>query len=398
MRSYTKAKIVIDARVLRGAPGGVATYTEALVKRLPRLLPDVQFVLIRNASVVSPLSNFPNVIEWSLGGDPNDPISYFLLGPAIARRFGAEDLYHAPYRLLPLGAPRRSVITMHDAMHVVCPELVIPNPWLRPILHRYWSLTLHSSIRRAGRVLAVSRHSALDTVRLEPDAESRVRVTFLGVDAIFRPLPAEEALRKSSEVMPDGRRFFLVLGGGYPNKNHIAAVHAFARIFRRSDDVYLLIVQRERTLPAEIVRALEDNGLRDRVVVRGGISSETLVALYGRALGLVFPSLYEGFGLPVLEAMASGCPVIASNLTSVPEVAGDAALTCDPRDVEALGQNMRLLMTDETLRRDLIRRGIERAGGFSWDKTAAETIEVYREIAPWIPKIGEDRPITTTTT
>lgn len=382
---HNPPRIVIDARVLRGAPGGVATYTAALVKRLPRLLPDVQFVFIRHAAVATPLSGEPNVIEWKLNGDPNDPISYFLRGLSIARRFGPEDLFHSPYRILPLGAPQRSIITMHDAMQVVCPELVFPNPWLRPILHRYWSFAVRSSLRRASRALAVSHYSAMDSARIVPDAQPRMRVTHLGVDAIFRPMSAKEAINKSADVMPDGRRFFLVLGGGYRNKNHVAAIKAFARTFCDADDVYLLIIQRERTLPAELVAALDKNDLRYRVVVRGGISTETLVGLYGRALGLVFPSLYEGFGLPVLEAMASGCPVIATNLTAVPEVAGDAALTCDPRDENALGAKMRLLIDDDLLRQNLIRKGIERAAGFSWDKTARKTIAVYREIAPWIP-------------
>ena len=382
---HSPRRIVIDARVLRGAPGGVATYTAALVQRLPKVLPDVQFVFIRHSAVTTPLSSEPNVIEWTLGGDPNDPISYFLRGPSIARRFGPDDLFHAPYRILPLGAPERSVITMHDAMQVVCPELVFPNPWQRPILHRYWSFAVRSSLRRASRILAVSHYSAMDSARIEPDAETRMRVTHLGVDAVFRQMSPEEALSKSADLMPVGRRFFLVLGGGYPNKNHVAAVMAFARTFRDADDVYLLIIQRERTLPAELVEALDQNNLRHRVIVRGGISTETLVALYGRAVALVFPSLYEGFGLPVLEAMASGCPVIATNLTAVPEVAGDAAITCDPRDEDTLGQNMRLLMNDEELRQDLIRKGIKRAAQFSWDTTISKTIAVYREIAPWIP-------------
>jgi len=230
----------------------------------------------------------------------------------------------------------------------------------------------------------------MDTTRIAPDAEERIRVTHLGIDTIFRPMSPRDAIDKSGAVMADGRQFFLVLGGGYANKNHVAAVLAFARAFRRADDVYLLIIQRERTLPAELERALEKNDLRDRVLVRSGISTETLVGLYGRACALVFPSLYEGFGLPVLEAMASGCPVIATNLTSVPEVAGDAALACDPRDTDAFAKNMRLLIEDDGLRQELIRKGIERAAGFSWDTTVRETVAAYREIAPWIPMVTQE--------
>lgn len=384
-------RIILDARVLQGRPGGVATYTEELVTRLPRLLPQVQFVFIRHSTVKSPLSTARNVSEWTLGGDPNDPISYFFRGPLISRRIGPDDVFHSPYRILPLGAPKRSVITMHDAMQVVCPKLVLPNPWTRSIQHRYWSLTVRSSLRRAGRVLAVSHHSALDTLRVDPSVGDRIRETPLAADEKFFEEVPRGAMEASTAIVPLHYKFFLVLGGGYANKNHIAAVRAFSRTFRREDEVYLLLIQRERTLPAEIHGLLEKNAMGDRVLVRGGISTDELRALYHRAVGFVFPSLYEGFGLPVLEAMASNCPVIATNLTSVPEVAGDAALSCDPRDADALGHSMRELLENAALRDELISKGRERAKKFSWENTVRETIAAYREIAPWIPPVVDEK-------
>lgn len=387
MNSTATPRIVLDARCLRGAPGGVATYTAALVEQLPRLLPEVRFALVRHAAAPAPLSRAPNVEEWTLGGDPNDPLSYFVLGKLIERRLGPEDLFHAPYRVLPRDARPRSVMTLHDLMQVLCPELVFPDPRLRRVLHPWWSYAVRRSLRRAGRVLAVSRHSAADALRVEPAAEGRIRVTPLAVDhAAFRPLPAAEALAHSSAVVPAGTRYLLVLGGGYPNKNHAAAALAFARAFRADDGVHLLIIQRERTLPPELQRATREAGLEGRVHVRGGVSVEALCALYARAEALVFPSLYEGFGLPVLEAMAAGCPVIASNLTSLPEVTGDAALSCDPRDLDALAAAMRRLTGDAALQGELSARGLERAAGFTWERTARGTIAAYREIAPWIPE------------
>jgi len=388
---YQPPRIVVDARVLRGQPGGVATYTEALVTRLPRLLPDVQFAFIRHSTMKAPLSTCSNVVEWTLGGDPNDPISYLFRGAAISHKFGPDDVFHAPYRILPLGAPKRSVITMHDAMQVVCPELVFPNPWTQSIQHLYWSFTVRSSLRRAGRVLAVSHHSALDTMRIEPGVRERLRETLLAVDDKFREEVPGQAIEASAAIVPFDRKFFLVLGGGYANKNHIAAVLAFARTFRREDNAYLLLIQRERTLSAEIRQSLEKYNVADRVFVHGGISTDLLRALYQRAVAFVFPSLYEGFGLPVLEAMASGCAVLATNLTSVPEVAGDAALLCDPRNIEVLGQKMRQLFEDEALRQELQRKGRERAGKFSWETTVRQTITAYREIAPWIPAAVDEK-------
>jgi glycosyltransferase involved in cell wall biosynthesis len=384
MKRASSPRVVFDARFLRGTPGGVATYAAALIDHLPALAPDVPFVVLRHPDAKKPLSTAPNVTEWIVPGDPNAPPSYFGLGVWLRQRLGPEDLFHAPYRIVPLGAPARSVLTMHDVMPIACPELVFPNPIVRTILTPYWSMAIRSSVRRVGRILAVSQHSADDTIRVDPAARSRIRVTHLGVDPVFAPLPEGEALTRTRHLVREGLRFFLVLGGGYPNKNHTAALLAFARAFTTADDVHLVIIQRERTFPQELERALRETGLLSRVHVRSKVGLAALVGLYGRAEALIFPSLYEGFGLPVLEAMACGCPVIASTLTSVPEVAGDAALLCDPRDLGAMTEALRRISRDEPLRRDLAIRGRARAALFRWEDTARRTLEVYREIAPWL--------------
>lgn len=377
-------RIVLDARVLRGAPGGVATVVAALVDHLPALAPDVPFVLLRHPDARGPLSRAPNVTEWLVSGDPNHPDSLLRLGPWLDKRLGPDDVFHAPYRVLPLRAPAKSVLTMHDVMQIACPELVFPNPLLRTFLAPYWSAAIRSSIRRAARILAVSEHSKDDTIRIDPSVAPRVRVTPLGVDPVFAPLPAPEALARTEDLVPAGRRFFLVLGGGYPNKNHAAAVRAFARAFTAADDLHLVIIQRERTFPEELASALRATGLLSRVHVQSRVGLAALVGLYARAEALIFPSLYEGFGLPVLEAMACGCPVVCSSLTSVPEVAGDAALVRDPRDLDALAGALRAVAKDEALRLDLRARGLTRAARFRWEDTARRTLDAYREIAPWI--------------
>lgn len=378
------ARVVFDARYLRGAPGGVATYVAALIEHLPRLAPNTEFVLIRHPEAGGRLSSLPNVSEWVLGGDPNGPASFVGLGAWLRARLSAEDLFHAPYRLVPLGAPEKSVITMHDVMQVVCPELVFPNPIVRALVAPYWGVALRSSLRRAGRVIAVSHHSAEDSVRLVPSCRDRMRVTHLAAERVFARVSEEEALRETRELVAPGMRFFLVLGGGYPNKNHAAAVLSFARAFTSADDAHLVIIQRERTFSGEVEAALRATGLRDRVHVRSKVPLRALIGLYARAEALIFPSLYEGFGLPVLEAMACGCPVVCSTLTSLPEVAGDAALLCDPRDLDALASALRRIAGDAALREDLRQRGLLRAQMFRWEETAKQTLDVYRELVPSI--------------
>src|ERR1700730_14004433 len=380
-------RIVVDARALRGAPGGVVSYTEALIEHLPALLPEVPIVLLRDPHAPRALSRAPNVTEWSLGGKPNSPWTYFRMGSWLNARLGPDDLFHAPYRILPRGLDAKSVITIHDVMQIVCPELVLPNPFIRTFVQPFWSSAIRSALRSADRILAVSQYSANDILRVDESCASRIRVTLNGKSPSFRPIEKTDAERLTSSIVPPGKRFFLAVGGGYPNKNHGAAVSAFAKAFRPSDDIHMLVIQRRRTLPKELRQTLRRLRLGSRIQVRSDVRNNELVALYNRAEALVFPSLYEGFGLPVLEAMACGCPVLCSNVTSLPEVAGKAALFVQRRDEEAIAEAMRRIVEDDNLRQSLAQKGVQRAALFDWRKTVAETVLVYREIAPWLPDI-----------
>jgi len=378
-------RIVVDARALRGAPGGVVSYTEALIEHLPALLPEVPIVLLRDPHAPRALSRAPNVTEWSLGGKPNSPWTYFRMGSWLNARLGPDDLFHAPYRILPRGLNAKSVITIHDVMQIVCPELVFPNSFLRAFVQPFWSSAIRSALRSADRILAVSQYSANDILRVDASCASRLRVTLNGKSPSFRPIVKADAERLTSSIVPLGQRFFLAVGGGYPNKNHVAAVSAFAKAFPSSQDIRMLVIQRRRTLPKELRRILRRLRLDYRIQVRSDVRNDELVALYNRAEALVFPSLYEGFGLPVLEAMACGCPVLCSNVTSLPEVAGDAALFIKPEDDDDIARAMRRVVDEQNLRQSLSERGLQRAALFDWRKTVVETVFAYREIAPWLP-------------
>ena len=385
MKTRDHGRIVLDARYLRGEPGGVAAYTEALVEHLPALLPDVPIVLIRQPNAVSSLSQASNVTEWSLGGEPNSPWTCFRMGRWLNARLNPNDLFHAPYRILPRGLQMRSVITIHDVMQVLRPELVFPNPVVRAFSRPYWSFAIQSALREAKRIITVSKYSGKDAARLDPSCAPRLRVVHLGKSTAFHPMEKTDAERLSTSIIPAGKRFFLVLGGGYPNKNHVAAVSAFAQAFRSSEDFHLLIIQRNRTFPPELRSVVRHSKLEARIRVRSGVQTDELAGLYNRAEALVFPSLYEGFGLPVLEAMACGCPVLCSNVTSLPEIAGDAALFFEPGDRQAIARAIRSVVQDQDLRRSLVDRGLRQAARFTWRKMALETVCVYREIIYSLP-------------
>jgi glycosyltransferase involved in cell wall biosynthesis len=277
------------------------------------------------------------------------------------------------------------VVTLHDAMEVFCPELVIPVPVMWRVLQKVFAAAIGGSLRRAARVLVPSRCSGADAVRLEPACRDRIVITVEGVSESFRPMAAELALAETSAIVPPSERFFLVLGDGTPQKNHTAVVTAFARAFASNELTSLLIVEHRWTLPRQLRRAIALSGTEDRVRVRPRVTLGQLLGLYARAVALVVPSLYEGFGLPVLEAMACGCPVIVSRAASLPEVAGDAALMCDPHDPLSIGGAMRRILDDDALRQRLRSAGFRRAQQFSWAQTAFETACAYREAAPWLP-------------
>jgi alpha-1,3-rhamnosyl/mannosyltransferase len=203
--------------------------------------------------------------------------------------------------------------------------------------------------------------------------EEQVTVVPLGIDgARFHPLLPGEAIAAKPYVMS--------LAGSDPTKNIVTLVKAFAAVPDRLRLDYDLVLAGDVAKRADVRQAIEDGGIGSQTRLIGVVSDEALIHLYQRAAVFAFPSLYEGFGLPVLEAMACGVPVVCSNTSSLPEVAGDAAVLIDPRNVQRWTTELARMMEDAALRADLGARGRARALTFSWDRTAAETVAVYRHV------------------
>jgi glycosyltransferase involved in cell wall biosynthesis len=220
------------------------------------------------------------------------------------------------------------------------------------------------SARRADRVLAISERTKRDLIEHYGIPERKIVVTPLGVDPTFRP----------NGTTPDGPPYALFVGGIQPRKDPLTAVEALALV---DGDLRLVLVGDEKRGGDEVRTAIERLGLERRVELAGYVEHEGLASLYRGAACLVFPSRYEGFGLPVLESMASGTPVVASRAGAVPEVAGDAAVLVEPGDPEALAEGIRQALGD---RERLVAAGLERARRFTWSETARRTLEVYREL------------------
>jgi glycosyltransferase involved in cell wall biosynthesis len=279
------------------------------------------------------------------------------------------DLVHGPAFAGPLLSSCPVVVTIHDLSFIRFPKL------FRPASRFYLAVLTRLSARRARRLIAVSAHTARESTRLLNVPPERIDVVYHGVDPAFRPLPADEVSSlRERRGLPE--RFVLFVGTLEPRKNLVRLVEAFARV--RDGKVGLVLVGGRGWLYDELFARVESLGLDDEVIFAGYVMSDELPIWYNAATVVAYPSVYEGLGLPVLEAQACGTPVLTSNVSSLPEAAGDAALMVDPYDVEAMAAELDRLLADELLRHELRERGLAHARRFSWLRTAQETARVYR--------------------
>lgn len=289
---------------------------------------------------------------------------------------GRVALFHATDFTLPPTLNRtRTLLTVHDLSFVRTPETA------SPVLKAYLDQVVPRSVRRAAHVLADSQATKDDLVELYGTPPDKITVLLSGIQADFGRVTDEVARKAVRQRYNIPEQPYLVsVGTVQPRKNYARLVAALAALGPAFADVHLVIAGGRGWLDSPIFQAVADYGLAERVHFTGFVRDEDLPALYSAATCLAFPSLYEGFGFPVLEAMACGTPVLTSNISSLPEVAGDAALLVDPYDVEAMAEALRRLLTDETLRASLVRQGYEQVRRFTWARAAEQLSGIYRSM------------------
>jgi glycosyltransferase involved in cell wall biosynthesis len=367
-------RIAIDARKLRDF--GIGTYVRNLLRQLARLDPSSEYVLLcreSDSGIVSELGpNFRAVREQAL---PYSVREQFAI-PLDLRREGAQ-LFHAPHYVLPPLTPCRSVVTIHDCIHVRFPQY-LPNR----VGYAYARTSLWIATHRAARVITVSEASKRDILRYFHIPESRIDVIYNAIDDRFWHAPSTDEMERVRQRYQLTAPFILYAGNIKPHKNLERLIEAF-HLLRQEPalkDVQLLIIGDEVSKYATLRRAVHRHKLHKHVRFFGFVSDQTLAALYRLADVFVFPSLYEGFGLPPLEAMASGTPVITSNVSSLPEVVGDAALMIDPYEPRAIAAAMRRVLTEPELREQLRARGLAHARNFSWERSIKRVREIYADV------------------
>jgi glycosyltransferase involved in cell wall biosynthesis len=290
--------------------------------------------------------------------------------PHLARR-DRIDVFHEPGYFVPLAMPCPTVVTVHDVRSIVCPGL---SPVLRGLAMR---ITLAKTLRRVTRIIAVSNFTKSELLRTYDLDESKITVVHHGCDPAFsrEPDPAEVARVRAKYGLPD--RFVLTVGRHEPRKNQPRLVEAFSRLRSQGCAHGLVIAGEESFGSAALYRAIEAFHAGPYVRVLGQVHDRDLPCLYHLADAFVFPSLYEGFGIPLLEAFHAGVPVIASHVCSHEEIAAGAALLCDPMGCQDMAAAMDRVLSSPGEAAELVRRGRLRAGAFAWQRTAQATLRVY---------------------
>jgi len=367
-------RIGIDVRKLHDF--GIGTYIRNLLRHLARLDRETEYVLLARPEDSQTLDalgeNFRTVSETS----GNYSIAEQITIPWRLRREHVA-LFHAPHYVLPPLVSCRSVVTIHDCIHLMFPQY-LPNR----LALAYARTSIAMASKRATRVLTVSESSKRDILRFVDVPADKIDVIHNAYDERFGVEPREEDVVRVRERYQLHDEFVLYAGNVKPHKNLGRLIEAFHLVRNRGlQHLKLVLIGDEISKYAALRRAVHQHQLHKYVRFLGYLPEETLAVMYRLAGVFVFPSLYEGFGLPPLEAMASGTPVVTSNVSSLPEVAGDAALLADPYDPAAIADAIYRVLTDESLRRDLRHKGLARAQQFSWEASVRRVLEIYRQVA-----------------
>lgn len=356
---------VLDARTAIDHFPGIGRYVVNLAQELARLEPDL--VLIHNPAAPARRLSLPALPRIACTASPFSIQQQWQV-PALLRQAHAT-LYHSAYYLMPYWPGIPTVLTYYDLIPRLYPE------YFTPVQRLIWNVTNRLALATARAVVAISECARADVISHFHVPASRVKVTPLAAGDHFRPQPPERIqAARAKYKLPE--RYVIYLASNKPHKNLPRLIQAWAQI---SNNILVIAGHWDERYP-QARQIVEKLGLGDRVIFAGPVSDADLPALYSGAALFAFPSLYEGFGLPVLEAMACGAPVVCSSTSSLPEVAGDAALTFDPTDVEAIAAALQQALADADLRAGLRQRGLEQAARFTWARTAALTHEVYRSL------------------
>ena len=371
-------RIGIDARWIFRDLSGIGVYTRGLIGGLGKIDTADDYFIFYNRPFqpeLLSLAKFPNMRPVFLPGSPNSPLSQ-LSSPLKIKQLRL-DVFHSPNFFGPALGNVPLVITVHDLIPFMFPHFIPRAKKVRmfPLYRRM----VASVSRKAKAIITVSENTKKDLIASFAVEEGKIKVVYNGVSEDFRESASgESGFKKEGGVSPPGEPYFLFVGRFDPYKNIAGLIEAFHPLKRDFPGVKLVVAGRPDDRYPQPLESARRLGLKDSVIFSGYLTEADLKIFYSRARALVLPSFYEGFGLPVLEAFACGCPVITGRVASLPEICQDAAILVDPRSSAELKTAMEKILIQKGLREELISRGYARAKFFTWEKTAEKTAAVYR--------------------
>jgi glycosyltransferase involved in cell wall biosynthesis len=375
-------KIAIDVSLAVGESAGVGSYTRGLLEGLAAIDPDNEYVLYSYL-------DFPQSSQPTFPQQPN--FSLRMLHPEAERweriwyqanlppkeALDAVDVLHSPFFNAPQEHHGALVVTIHDVSFLLQPQFHTEANRLHCLQG-----TLKAALY-ADRIIAVSQQTKKDLMGYFSIPEERIRVVHEAPRKVYAPERNVEVIRVALERLGISHNFILFVGSLEPRKNLKTLLQAFASyVTQHAGEEWLVVAGGKGWLNDDLSQVAADLGIAERVQFLGYVQEADLRVLYSAAKLFVYPSIYEGFGLPPLEAMACGAPVITSTTSALPEVVGDAALLIDPHNSEALCQAMQRVLRDADLRVRMRQQSLARAKLFSWERAAEETLAVYEEVCP----------------
>lgn len=365
-------KIGIDARPLSYRLTGIGIYLTNLLETLQAIDHENWYYLISNGPIDYNLKN-PRWFKAE-GRHKHKLISTIWMQcqvPLLASKFDLDLFWGTRHNLpLLLSPKRRTVLTIHDVVHQLNPSsMSLTNFLIERLLSRW-------SVLKANHIISVSRSTASGIQKFYRVDSKKITVIYSGA-----PRLKEVTTNYSKDNLSISKKYFVFVGTLDPRKNFFRIFKAFEKIKPRRFDVHLVVIGEKGWKNKKFLKEVRQHPLNDYIHFLGYVNRDQLASFYSNALCLLFPSLYEGFGLPILEAMSCGTPVITSNRSSLPEVAGDAAILINPYDIGALAKAMREILTDERLREKLKKKGLNRTRKFSWEQCARQTLHVFNMIA-----------------
>ncbi|MCK4649384.1 glycosyltransferase family 4 protein [bacterium] len=374
-------RIAIDFRSTIGQPAGIGRFTNNLVKQIALLGSKNEYILysfypkMPNKEIKEFIKKHPN-LSLKTNPVPGRIMRYLWDYFKIPIEFsiGEVDIIHIMDFLIPNIKKARLIVTVHDISSILFPQ------WHTRYTRRWVKDRIYLAKEKAHKIIVDSVHTKKDLVRTLGVSEDLIAVIYGGVGEQFQPIKDRETLKQIKKRYKIRDKYLLFLGTLEPRKNILGLIRAFHKIKNRFPNYQLVIAGKRGWKFQEIFKTVGELRLEDKVIFTGYLPEEDIPSLYSGAELFIYPTLYEGFGFPPLEAMACGTPVITSNLSSLPEVMGEAGILIDPNNIDELARAIESALSNEDLKRELRAKGVRQAAKFSWKRCAQETIKVYQEV------------------